>query len=100
MFEEVARNRKENYFGKRSEELSISEIERDYWSVTEESAEQRGLEVEYGNDLATSDVGSGFPLLGSSDYYGDSDDDEEIDQEEFKLFCREVRKQHANSQGF
>jgi len=61
MFEEVARNRKENYFKKPSSELSLQEIESDYWAVTAASSQRRGLEVEYGNDLATDAVGSGFP---------------------------------------
>eukprot|EP00656_Telonema_subtile_P047700 TRINITY_DN5504_c0_g2_i8.p1 TRINITY_DN5504_c0_g2~~TRINITY_DN5504_c0_g2_i8.p1 ORF type:complete len:865 (+),score=66.13 TRINITY_DN5504_c0_g2_i8:239-2833(+) len=61
-FEEVARSRKENYFGKPENEVSIREVEKAYWN---ELGVQYGseVEVEYGNDLPTNKHGSGFPSV-------------------------------------
>ncbi|TMW63686.1 hypothetical protein Poli38472_002627 [Pythium oligandrum] len=65
MYKEKADNWKRSYFGAERdselEHLSDLDLEREYWRILGTPQHELRLEVEYGSDVDTGSVGSGFP---------------------------------------
>lgn len=68
-YKEKADAWKRNYFGLQSDEeaekLTDLELEKEYWRLLSIPVHEQRLEVEYGSDVDTGSVGSGFPRVDS-----------------------------------
>uniref|UniRef100_K3WE24 [Histone H3]-trimethyl-L-lysine(4) demethylase n=1 Tax=Globisporangium ultimum (strain ATCC 200006 / CBS 805.95 / DAOM BR144) TaxID=431595 RepID=K3WE24_GLOUD len=66
-YKEKADAWKRNYFGVKSdaevEKLTDLELEKEYWRLLSIPVHEQRLEVEYGSDVDTGSVGSGFPRM-------------------------------------
>ena len=60
-FSLMANKFKENHFKKRKESITSDEIEREFWRIL--ASPNESIAVEYGADLHTLDIGSGFPTI-------------------------------------
>jgi len=69
--ERYSRYFKAKYFcgrgGKPKEGLSVEEMEGEFWRLVETGAKGAGVEVIYGADIQTGEVGSGFPAAPCAD---------------------------------
>jgi histone demethylase JARID1 len=68
--EKYSRFFKMRYFsnrgGKPKNDVTVAEIEGEFWRLVENKDPSRGVEVVYGADIQTSDTGSGFPADGGA----------------------------------
>ncbi|GLD97676.1 hypothetical protein PINS_up006366 [Pythium insidiosum] len=66
-YKERADNWKRTYFGVTNDheldKISDRELEREYWRILSTPAHEQRLEVEYGSDVDSGAVGSGFPRI-------------------------------------
>ncbi|CAF1364311.1 unnamed protein product [Adineta steineri] len=64
-FGEMADEFKRNYFNKPLSEITADDIEQEFWRIL--SLPDASVKVEYGADLPTGELGSGFPTLKTKD---------------------------------
>jgi len=64
-FGEMADEFKRNYFNKPLTEISSEDVEQEFWRIL--SLPDASVKVEYGADLATGELGSGFPSMKTKD---------------------------------
>lgn len=64
-FGEMADEFKRNYFNKPLTEISSDDVEQEFWRIL--SLPDASVKVEYGADLPTGELGSGFPSMKTKD---------------------------------
>ncbi|CAF0968427.1 unnamed protein product [Didymodactylos carnosus] len=64
-FGEMADNFKQTYFQKELHNITCEEVEKEFWRVL--ASPTASVKVEYGADLPTGELGSGFPTVKSKD---------------------------------
>lgn len=72
-FSLMANKFKENHFKKRKESITSDEIEREFWRIL--ASPNESIVVEYGADLHTLEIGSGFPTIS---YKGESKSNDKV----------------------